>query len=66
MKGGGGILHTHSHILCEQEVKKESGVDRPELYLSCTSFTKVTLAERLKIPSISKPDAHTQKKECLE
>lgn len=28
----------------------------PELYLSWTSFTRVTLADRLKIPSISKAD----------
>lgn len=32
----------------------------PELYLSWTSFTRVTLADRLKIPSISKPDACTR------
>lgn len=31
----------------------------PELYLSWTSFTRVTLADRLKIPSISKPDTQT-------
>lgn len=39
-------------------------VDQPELYLSWTSFTNVTLAERRKMPSISKPDAkHTKKEE---
>lgn len=37
-------------------------LDKPELYLCWTSFTRVTLAERLKIPSISKPDTQTRTK----
>lgn len=49
-------------LLSESESTGETGLRLlPELYLSWTSFTRVTLAERLKIPSISKPEGERER-----
>lgn len=56
-----GSNKADSFLPPDGRVKCQPCVNQPELYLSWTSFTKVTLAERRKMPSISKPDAKTHR-----